>query len=155
MVSSYQGHIQAPVREEYPCVGAFMSKSFVAVPPEMDVYHAMGILVRERVSGLLVVEARDHLLGIVSEKDLLKLCHRDSYSGNQTGGPVSAYMTTSLLTLTPDQGLHEAVEIFTKTPYKKLPVLEGGRLVGVVRRRDVLIVIEDFYTKQMKFLRHN
>ncbi len=153
MVSSYQGHLQTPVREAYPCVGAFMSKSYVSVPPEMDVYQAMSLLIREKVSGLLVVEAPNHLLGIVSEKDLLKLCQSDSYSGDQAGGPISAYMTTTMISLTPDQGLHEAVEIFIDHPFKKLPVLESGQLVGVVRRRDVLVVIEEFYRKRMKYLR--
>lgn len=154
MVSSYQAHIHVPVREEYPCVGAFMSKSFVHVPPDMDIYQVMGVVIRERVSGVLVVEAPHRLLGIVSEKDLLRLSREDTYSNQSTGGPASAFMTTDLITLTLDQGLNDVADLFVNYPFKKFPVLDGDKLVGVVRRRDVLMVIEEFYRKSMKFLRN-
>jgi len=153
MVSSYQGHLKEPVREEYPSVGSFMSKSYLQVTPDTDIYTVMSKVLKERVSGALVVEGEDNLLGIVSEKDLLRLATQDTYSSEPSGGPASAYMNTDLITLSPEQGLGDAADIFVKTPYKKLPVLENGKLVGVVRRHNVLEVIEDYYKRRMKYLR--
>lgn len=152
MVSSYQGHLKEPVREEYPSVASFMSQSYLKVTKDTDIYKVMSLVLKEHVSGALVVEG-DQLLGIVTEKDLLRLARQDTYSSAPTGGPASAYMTTDLVTISPEQGLDETADIFLNNVYKKLPVLDHGKLVGVVRRRDVLKIIEEFYQRRMNYLR--
>ena len=153
MVSSYQGRMQAPVRESYPNVGEFMSRSHVCVRPDTDIYKAVELIVKNSVSGACVTDEENNLLGIISEKDCLKLATQDAYESTPHGGPVSNYMTTDVMTLTPESGLHDTAEIFINNPYKKLPVLRDGKLVGVVRRHDVLAVIGDFYKKRMDYIR--
>ncbi len=153
MVSSYQGRMQAPVRESYPSVGEFMTRSHVCLKPDTDIYEAVHLIVKHKVSGACVTDEDNNLVGIISEKDCLKLANQDAYESTPHGGPVSNYMTTNVVTLTPESGLNETAEIFINNPYKKLPVLQGKKLVGVVRRHDVLAVIGDFYKKRMNYMR--
>lgn len=152
MVSSYQGHLQESTREESPKVRDFMSHSFVRVAPDEDVYKAMGMILKERVSGAVVADSSDKLLGIVTEKDFLKLAALDTYDSEPTGGPVSAYMSKEVITATPEMAVSDVAEMFLRHHYRKLPVVEEGRVIGMVRRHDVLIVIEDFYKRRMAFV---
>ena len=153
MVSSYQGHLQEPVREAHPLVEGFMCRSVLTVSPDTDIYQVMSRVIEDGVSAAMVVDEDQRLLGIVSEKDLLKLAHRDAYSAEPSGGPASAYMTRGMVTVHAGQGLMDMAELFAHHPYKKLPVLQDGKLVGVVRRQDVLRVIDEHHKQRMKFLR--
>ena len=152
MVSSYQGHIQEREREAYPRLRSFMSKSFLKIPADLDIYEAIALILKNQVSGAPVVDENGKLVGIISEKDCLRLATQDSYESNPAGGPVRSYMTTEVLTVSPDMGLNELAHIFVSNPYKKLPVLDNGRLVGVVRRRDALAAIQEFYKKRMAYI---
>lgn len=153
MVVSYQGKLSEPEREAYPVTETFMSTSFTTVKPETDIYQAMEILLKNQVSGAMVVDEFNSLVGIVSEKDCLKLATEDSYQQHQPGGPVANYMTKEVVTIDASTGLTQVAQMFLEFPYKKLPVLKQGRLVGVVRRRDVLAAIRDFYGKRTEYLR--
>jgi len=152
MVSSYQGHIQAPQGEVYPRLRSFMTKSFLKIPADMNIYDAIALILKNKVSGAPVVDKAGKLVGILSEKDCLRLATQDAYGSNPTGGAVSAYMTTEVVTVSPDVGLNELAEIFVANPYKKLPVLERGKLIGVVRRGDALAAIQEFYKKRMAYI---
>ena len=154
MVSNYQGKLQEPVRDTYPRVGEFMSRSFLEIRPDMEIYQAMALLLKHKVTGAAVVDDNKRLVGIISEKDCLKLVAHDAYDNVPRGGSVESYMTTKVVTLQPSSGLNEAAHIFINNPYKKLPVLDKGKLVGVVRRRDVLAVIQEFHKKRMNFINH-
>ena len=127
MVSSYQGRMQTPTREKFPKVRQFMSKSYLTVTPETDIYQAMEMILKANASGAPVVDSDQQLIGIVSEKDCLKLAAQDTYESNLSGGPVSAYMTRNCTSVTPDSGLSQVAEIFMSTPFKKLPVVEDGK----------------------------
>jgi len=152
MVSSYQAKMQTPSREAYPHTGEFMSKSYVPVTPETDIYQAMKLLLKHQINALPVVDAENNLVGIVSEKDCLKLAAHDAYQNDLPGGPVRTFMTKDVVSVTPETGLGEVIELFMTHPYKKLPVVNHGKLVGVVRRRDVLVVLQEFHQKRMAFL---
>ena len=153
MVSSYQGHLREPVREEPPRVEEFMARSFVTVQADMDIYQAMEVILKEKVSGAAVVDEKDRLVGFISEKDCLKLTTMDAYNSLPAGGPVSGYMTPKVITITAEMGMSQVAHIFLQHPYRKLPVVEGKRIVGMVRRRDLLEVIQTHYKSRLKYMR--
>jgi len=153
MVASYQGKLMEPVKEAYPVTETFMSRSFVTLKPDLDIYEAMDTLLKHRISGAMVVDDFGTLVGIVTEKDCLKLVASDSYDQSQHGGPVANYMTRRLVTIHANTGLAQVAQIFLKHPYKKLPVMKQSRLVGVVRRSDVLEAILDFFGKRNEYMR--
>lgn len=155
MVASYQGKLHEQEREHYPHVQEFMSRSMVKLSPDTDIYEAIGLLLKFNISGAPVVDDENNLVGIVSEKDCLKLVAQDTYQSTPQGGPIGNFMTTEVVTVSPGKGLSEVAQIFMKTPFKKLPVIQRGKLVGMIRRRDVLAVIQEFHRKRMLFMKQH
>ena len=157
MVASYQGKLQSVTRESYPHVEQFMSRSFVTVTPDTDIYLAMDLILGRSSSAAMVVdsEKEKNLLGIVSEKDMLRIVTQNSYENESHGGPVSLFMTEhdKIISVTPHTGLNEVAQHFLDYPFKKIPVLEDTRLVGIVRRWDVLRVVCDFHKKRLKYMK--
>lgn len=150
MVMSYQGHLQEHSRGKYPITESFMSKSFYRVKPDLNIYQAMALLLNHGVTAAIVVDDHDRLQGIVSENECLQLAAQDTYESVSPGGPVENFMVRDVKTVSLQTGLNEVVELFLKYPFRKLPVLDGDRVVGVVRRRDILEVLENFYRRRME-----
>lgn len=156
MVSSYQGKLQEPTRFEYPKAGEFMSRAFNTVKPDTNVYHAIDMLLEDGVSGLPVVDDLGKLVGFISEKDCLALTNREAYESNRQGGPVADFMTKDVMVIAEHTGLSEVAELFTKHPFRKFPVVrQDGKLIGLIRRRDVLAVIRSFYKQAMDYVQNN
>jgi CBS domain-containing protein len=87
----------------------------------------------EQQTGSLLVLDGEHLLGIVTERDVLKAVA----TGTPMDTPVSAVMTKDLITVEPNTKLREAAAIMTDKWIRHLPVLEGGKLVGIISQRDL------------------
>jgi CBS-domain-containing membrane protein len=91
-------------------------------------------LVEHRLKSLPVVDEQQRLIGLVSEADLLG---REPLSGRR-GQTASAVMTREVVTLAPDDTLTHARLLFAERGLRVVPVVENGRLVGVVSRSDLL-----------------
>ena len=123
-----------------------MTSPAVTVAPRTSVKEGLRMLDRYRVTSLPVVGSDGHLLGIVSEADLLHevVRHDDRTSmipHDQTQQParsVEEVMSTLSMTVAPDSDLSDAVELMTGTAVKSLPVVERGRVVGVISRSDIV-----------------
>ena len=155
MVMSYQSEPMEPVAEPYPVTESFMSRSFLTVRPDMEIYDVMDLLVRHNTTGAPVVDNIGKLVGIISERDCLKVVNRVLYNHNSAalGGPVRDYMTTTVQTVSPKACLYEVADLFLQLPYKKLPVELNGRVVGMVKRHTVLSVLQEYHRSRMRYLR--
>mgnify|MGYP002630939607 CR=1 FL=1 len=94
---------------------------------------------------LYVVDDNDRLLGTVSDYSLLKARMTQSDSGE----PVTRFISRKMLLLTPDMRLDEVAGYFRESCYSRLAVVDGGRIVGQLSRRDVLraiVVLEEIAT---------
>ena len=152
MVDSYAGKRYEPERKAYPVTRKFMTRSFVKVYPDTDIWEVMDLFVKHKITGAPVIDRSGRLLGMVSERDCLKLVANTTYDNQLTGGPVSDYMSTNPLTVGPDEGLNAVAQLFLKHPFKRLPVIDRGRLVGVVTRRNVLTVMKKYHRHQQRHL---
>lgn len=118
---------QAPLARE------LMSSPVRTIRPETTIDEAQRILLRYGHSGLSVVDAAGTLVGIISRRDLdIALHHGFSHA------PVKGYMTTNFKTITPTTALSEIEALMVTYDIGRLPVLDAGRLVGIVTRTDVL-----------------
>lgn len=155
MVTSYQSEPKGPASLPYPVSESFMSRSFLTVRPDMEIYDVMDLLVRHDTTGAPVVDDKGVLVGIISERDCLKLVNRVLYDHNSValGGPVKEYMTREVKTVGPKAELYEVADLFLQLPYKKLPVVENGHVVGMVQRHTVLSVLQEFHRSRMRYLR--
>ena len=120
-----------------PVVREVMATSLVTLRPEQDIHDAIGSLLKHRISGAPVVDAAGQLVGILSEKDCLRVFASDAYY-QLAGGVVGDYMSRTLTTVDPDDDVFKVAELFTHNSYRRLPVLDEGKLVGQVSRRDIL-----------------
>jgi CBS domain-containing protein len=97
----------------------------------------MRILIEHRVSGAPVVDARGNLLGVLTQRDCLRVAYAASYHQEPTG-TVALYMSQPVETIPADLELVEMIGAFLRSPHRRFPVLEDNRVVGIVSRRDVL-----------------
>ncbi|GAA6733563.1 CBS domain-containing protein [Thermus oshimai] len=108
------------------------------IHPEATVLEALKELARHDVGALLVMEG-DRLLGIFSERDYArKLVLLGRFSKDTL---VREVMTENPITVTPETDLEEAMRLMTEHRVRHLPVLEGGRVVGVVSIGDAVKAI--------------
>ncbi len=120
-----------------------LSRYMIVLRPEEDLLEAIDILVRKRTQGAPVVNAAGDLVGILTEKDCLRLLSNSAY-GELTGGRVEDYMSTVKVTLTTEMDLFSVATAFLATNFPILPVLDNGRLVGRISRLDLLQQIKRF-----------
>lgn len=120
----------------------YMSTRLVTFGPYMEVMAALRLLVEHGHSGAPVVDEQGRLIGMFSEKDCLKVAIMSSYEG-VSPGMVQEFMTATVSTVSPDTSLLEVASRFVDAPFKRLPVLEGGKLLGQISRSDVLRAIND------------
>lgn len=115
----------------------FMIKKLVTLRPSMDVIEAVQMLLKNRISGAPVVEPDGTFLGVFSEKCAMHVILDAAYE-QLPSNEVRAFMDADAKTIFPDTHLLSVAQLFLLTPYRRLPVLEDGKLVGQVSRRDVL-----------------
>lgn len=116
----------------------FMVKKLITLRPEMDVFDAVQLLLRNRISGAPVIGPRGEYLGIFSEKCCMHVLLDAAYEQLPTNH-VGAFMDTDARTIDPDTGLLTIAQVFLLSSYRRLPVVEeDGHLLGQVSRRDVL-----------------
>jgi len=114
-----------------------MATKLITLPPDMDVFQAIGYLLKHRISGAPVVD-RGNLLGVFSERYCMSVMIESAYQQLPTT-EVAAFMNKDLgRTIPEDMDLLSIARIFLDTRYRRLPVLRDGKLVGQISRRDVL-----------------
>jgi CBS domain-containing protein len=126
-------------------VGDVARRRAAAVRPGTDVRVAARLLVARGAPALVVVDDDDAVLGLVGEGDLLRAA-RAWVGGPQRGRlrrvpgriDVAELMTTQVRTVTPGTDAAVAADLLLGLDLHCLPVLDGGRLTGLVTRRDLL-----------------
>jgi len=110
-----------------------MTTDVVAIMPDDTIEAAVDRFERYRISGLPVVDDQWHVLGVLSEYDLLR-----SIITLRMRGRVSDFMTTDAVCVEENASLAELAKLFLTTRVRRVPVTRSGRLVGVVSRRDLI-----------------
>ncbi len=130
-----------------PHVHDFMDKTFTTLTPEMDVYNAIDIMLKGNITGAAVVDKKERLVGVLSEKDCLRTLVHDAYS-LLPSGKVSDFMTKSVDTIHPDLDIFTVADKFLNCTYRRLLVVDKDKkLVGQITRRDLLRAIQKLHTK--------
>jgi CBS domain-containing protein len=107
----------------------------LTLPPDASVRAAARAMAEHRVGSVMVVE-RDALVGIVTERDCLERVLAAGVDPDTT--EVGAVMTRNVMTITPDHLLVNALHRMHDHGFRHMPVVEGGRPVGMVSVRDAL-----------------
>ncbi len=108
----------------------------VTTRPETTLEEAARLLKSHRIGALVVTEGNDRVLGIVSERDIVNaLAEHGAVCGKR---PVSEVMTEELAVCTPEDTTDTLMEVMTRQRVRHLPVMENGRLAGIVSIGDVV-----------------
>ena len=100
---------------------------------EKSVYDAIGMLVERKLTGLPVVDDTG-LVGIISEKDVLKLLYDKQY----VPGTVQDYMTREIVSFEEEDLLADISECLIQNRFRRVPILHRGKLVGIINRADII-----------------
>jgi CBS domain-containing protein len=122
-------------------VAQIMTSPVVTVSGEKSLVDAIRLLLRFHISGLPVVDAEGRLEGILSELDILNF----ALSGNAGVTLVSEVMSKDIVAFPPETGIEQAINIFAEKRIRRVPVVSGGKVVGIVSRRDILREILAMY----------
>lgn len=134
-----------------------MSHEVTTVAPDMTIRDLAALMAERAVSGVPVVDERGHMVGIVSEGDLIRRTEIGTdqkhsgwlsfFAGTESkaldfikthGTHARDVMTRNVATVKPDTNIAEAALLMEKRHVKRLPVVDGDRLVGIVSRADIL-----------------
>jgi CBS domain-containing protein len=135
-------------------VHAAMTSEVVTVTTETPLREVARVLADRRISGLPVVDARGRLVGVVSEADIISSALGESHGGPMRAlhellrlGPLGATlreatagraMSTPAITIAPGRSVADAAAIMLDRGVNRLPVVDSGRLVGIVTRADLV-----------------
>lgn len=131
-------------------VTAIMSSPVITAAPSTSIKEAARLLVQHDISAMPVLDDHGNLIGIVSEADLIKVEGRPDPRSQATPLPPSAgstprtvaqVMTRDVISVRAGTEVSQAVRTMLDAGIKRVPVMDGGRVVGVVSRRDLMRVI--------------
>lgn len=121
----------------------YMSTKLITFTPEVEIKEAIKTLLTNKISGAPVIDNTGKLVGMLSEKDCIRLLVDGPYNQIPTGdGLVKDYMSKRIKTLSHTSSIMDAAYEFVNCSYRRFPVLEGKKLVGQISRRDVLRAID-------------
>ncbi|NER51235.1 MAG: CBS domain-containing protein [Symploca sp. SIO1A3] len=110
------------------------SIELLSVAPDTTVQKAVELMNRVRVGSVLVMESKS-LVGIFTERDVLRKIVAEGKDATRIA--VSEVMSSQLVTISPDTEVGQAMDIVSENKVRHLPVLEDGRLVGLISAGDL------------------
>ncbi|MFI0416784.1 CBS domain-containing protein [Spongiactinospora sp. 9N601] len=117
------------------------------VPPDASVRRLLAVLAEQNIGAVVVSEDGATIDGIVSERDVVRRLNEQG--AEVLDAPVSAIMTTEVRTCPPDANVDELRRTMTTHRIRHVPVLNGGRLAGLVSIGDVVkSAIEELETEK-------
>ena len=111
-------------------------KSPITIPRDRTITEAAGVMDRTAVGALVVVEPDGRPIGIVTDRDIVMRAVARRLSPDAR---IDAVMSTDLLTLASDADVRDAFAVFDAHAIRRLPLVDGDRLVGMVSTDDLFV----------------
>ena len=111
-------------------------REVTTIVADTSIKNAVQILAERRIGAIVVVDALRRILGIVSERDIVRALARSGPQG--LDGPVSTIMTTEVVTCAEIDTINQVMQRMTDGRFRHLPVVEDGHLAGIISIGDVV-----------------
>ena len=128
---------------ELPTVRDCMTVNVLTFSPDDDLFEAMAQLLGNHFAAAPVVDSEQRVLGILTEKDCLRSLSNFAYSDDLEGGKVREFQSSMKESVTPNMDIFGVTNRFLSTNFPLLPVVDDGKLVGVISRRDTLRGVQE------------
>ncbi len=112
-----------------------MTKEVSTVRQDAKITDVIRLLAQKRITGVPVVSDDMRLLGVVTEKDILRTLR---YDQNIKGKSAADLMTSEIISFDEHDSLMEVFESLVENEFRRVPILSEGILVGIVSRRDII-----------------
>ena len=125
-------------------------KDIWSIAPNATVFEALRIMAKKNVGALLVID-REKLVGVFSERDYARKVILEGKSSKDTA--VGELMTKDVYYIDPKNTLHETLAVMTSRRIRHMPVLDNGRLIGIVSIGDVvkqIIAVQEFTIRELE-----
>ncbi len=117
----------------------YMKTSIQSFSPEENLNTVIETLLEKRISGGPVVNEKNELVGIISEGDCLKqISESRYYNMPEAEKKVGDYMTKQVKTIDGNTNIFDAIKLFLNEKKRRFPIVENGKLVGLVSQKDIL-----------------
>ncbi len=108
-----------------------MTRDVITVSPSMTVKSLAAFLIKNQISGAPVAGKNGKIVGVVSEADILA----------KKGKQVKAIMSKKVVSISEEAPVEEIAQLMTTHKIKRLPVMNGAQIVGIVSRADIVSAI--------------
>jgi CBS domain-containing protein len=111
-------------------------RDVATIEPHRSLSDAAKVLVERRIGALLIIDGQQPVSGIISERDIVRAVAAQGAAALEQ--PVSRFMTEKVLTCTGETPINNIMEMMTEQKFRHVPVVENGRLVGIISIGDVV-----------------
>jgi CBS domain-containing protein len=111
-------------------------RDVATIEPGRSLNEAARILAERRIGALLIVDGQRPVAGIISERDIVRAVA--THGAKALDEPVSRFMTEKVVTCTGETSINDVMELMTQQKFRHIPVVESGRLSGIVSIGDVV-----------------
>ena len=111
-------------------------RDVTTIDPDRSLSEAAKVLAERRIGALLIVDGSRPVAGIISERDIVRAVA--THGAKALEEPISRFMTEKVLTCTGETSVTHVMGLMTQQKFRHVPVVEGGRLVGIVSIGDVV-----------------
>ncbi|HKJ00292.1 MAG TPA: CBS domain-containing protein [bacterium] len=115
-------------------VRELMRREVITVLEDTPLQEAVALLIQHRISGLPVVNRAGELVGLITEKDVMRLLHEEPGACTT----VRDLMTTKVRAFQADDDLELVTDCLLANHFRRVPILEGRKLVGLISRADLM-----------------
>ena len=114
----------------------YMTKNVVSVKKDAPIYEALMLLRKNDITGMPVIDNDMIVIGIITEKDALKMFWAEGDDQNKT---VDFYMTRPVVSFGVDESLESICDVLMVKNFRRVPVVSTeGKLVGIISRPDII-----------------
>jgi len=112
-----------------------MTREVITVKQDTPIFESLELFLKNDITGIPVVEDDMTLVGILTEKDVLRLFYAQEDEGEKT---VNYFMTPSVINFDENESLQDVCDCLMTNPFRRIPVTSKGKVVGVISRPDII-----------------
>ena len=132
-------------------IGKLKNVKLQTIVPDKTILDASRKLVQYNIGALPVCDSDGHLVGIITERDILRVTAANGGDGLQQ--KVAAVMSRQVLTCVADDDIESAMQVMTEKRVRHLPVMRDGRLVNIISIGDLVKTTLDESREEIRHLR--